>query len=207
MARRSSEEYFRILSSADDASAPVSAKSTRLLESRPSTASKGKADTMAQALVSVLMGSRSDLDTMQPARDALDELGVTHEVRVLSAHRTPDALFEYVAQAAARGVEVFIAGAGGAAHLPGVIAAKTTLPVLGVPIPSGHLLGLDALLAIVQMPKGIPVATFAVGKAGAGNAALFAVAILAGKRPELAKKLTAWREAQADKLLADSIVE
>jgi len=162
---------------------------------------------MSSPLVSILMGSKSDLEVMQPARDALNDLGVTHEVRVLSAHRTPDALIQYVADAASRGVEVFIAGAGGAAHLPGVVAAKTTLPVLGVPIPSGHLLGLDALLAIVQMPKGIPVATFAVGKAGAGNAGLFAVAILAGKRPELAQKLVAWRKAQADKLLKESVVD
>jgi 5-(carboxyamino)imidazole ribonucleotide mutase len=152
------------------------------------------------------MGSKSDLDVMQPARDALNDLGVEHEVRVLSAHRTPDALATYLAEAPGRGVEVFIAGAGGAAHLPGVVASKTTLPVLGVPIPSGHLLGLDALLAIVQMPKGIPVATFAVGKAGAGNAGLFAVAILAAKRPDLAKKLLAWREAQAAKLLAESVI-
>jgi 5-(carboxyamino)imidazole ribonucleotide mutase len=157
-------------------------------------------------LVSIVMGSKSDLEVMQAARDALADLKVAHEVRVLSAHRTPDALFAYIADASARGVEVFIAGAGGAAHLPGVVAAKTTLPVLGVPIPSGHLLGLDALLAIVQMPKGVPVATFAVGKAGAGNAGLFAVAILAGKRPELAASLAAWRKAQADKLLADSVV-
>src|ERR1700729_1666870 len=156
---------------------------------------------MSQPLVSILMGSKSDLDVMQPARDALTELGIAHEVRVLSAHRTPDALFDYVKDAAARGVEVFIAGAGGAAHLPGVVAAKTTLPVLGVPIASGHLGGFDALLAIVQMPKGIPVATFAVGKAGAGNAGLFAVAILAGKRPELSKNIVAWREEQAAKIL------
>ena len=162
---------------------------------------------MTAPLVAILMGSKSDLDVMQGARDALTELGVAHEVRVLSAHRTPDALFEYVASAPTRGVEVFIAGAGGAAHLPGVIAAKTTLPVLGVPIASGHLLGLDALLAIVQMPKGVPVATFAVGKAGAGNAGLFAAAILAAKRPELAAKLAAWRKAQADKLLKESVVE
>ncbi len=161
---------------------------------------------MTAPLVSILMGSKSDLDVMQGARDALSELGIPHEVRVLSAHRTPDALFAYVADAAARGVEVFIAGAGGAAHLPGVVAAKTTLPVLGVPIPSGHLLGLDALLAIVQMPKGIPVATFAVGKAGAGNAGLFAVAILAGKRPDLAARLAAWRKTQAEKLLAESVI-
>jgi 5-(carboxyamino)imidazole ribonucleotide mutase len=162
---------------------------------------------MTEALVSILMGSKSDLEFMQPAREALDELQVGHEVRVLSAHRTPDALFEYVTGAPARGIEVFIAGAGGAAHLPGVVAAKTLLPVLGVPIPSGHLLGLDALLAIVQMPKGIPVATFAVGKAGAGNAALFAVAILAAKRPPLAQALDHWRKAQADKLLRESVVK
>ncbi len=162
---------------------------------------------VAAPLVSILMGSKTDLDVMQSARDTLNDLGVSHEVRVLSAHRTPDALFEYLGGAATRGVEVFIAGAGGAAHLPGVVASKTTLPVLGVPIPSGHLMGLDALLAIVQMPKGIPVATFAVGKAGAGNAALFAVAILAGKRPELGQKLTAWRKAQADRLVAESVVE
>lgn len=161
---------------------------------------------MSSPLVSIVMGSKSDLEIMQAARDALVELKVAHEVRVLSAHRTPDALFAYIADASARGVEVFIAGAGGAAHLPGVVAAKTTLPVLGVPIPSGHLLGLDALLAIVQMPKGVPVATFAVGKAGAGNAGLFAVAILAAKRPELAASLGAWRKAQADKLLADSVI-
>jgi 5-(carboxyamino)imidazole ribonucleotide mutase len=161
---------------------------------------------MTQPLVSILMGSKSDLEVMQPARDALAELGIEHEVRVLSAHRTPDALFAYLADAEKRGVEVFIAGAGGAAHLPGVCAAKTTRPVLGVPIPSGHLLGLDALLAIVQMPKGIPVATFAVGKAGAGNAGLFAAAVLAGKRPELAGKLDAWRKSQAEKLLKESVI-
>jgi 5-(carboxyamino)imidazole ribonucleotide mutase len=161
---------------------------------------------MSQPLVSILMGSKSDLEMLQPARDALTDMGVAHEVRVLSAHRTPDALFAYVADAEKRGVEVFIAAAGGAAHLPGVVAAKTTRPVLGVPIPSGHLAGFDALLAIVQMPKGIPVATFAVGKAGAGNAALFAVAILAGKRPELGTKLVDWRKAQADKLLKESVI-
>ena len=162
---------------------------------------------MSSVLVSILMGSKSDLEVMQPARDALNDLGVPHEVRVLSAHRTPDALFAYVADAEARGVEVFIAGAGGAAHLPGVVAAKTTLPVLGVPIPSGHLLGLDSLLAIVQMPKGIPVATFAVGKAGAGNAGLFAVTLVAAKRPELRQKLIAWRKGQAEKLLKESVIE
>jgi 5-(carboxyamino)imidazole ribonucleotide mutase len=162
---------------------------------------------MTQPLVSILMGSRSDLDVMQASRDALREFGIAHEVRVLSAHRTPDALFQYVADAPARGVEVFIAGAGGAAHLPGVVAAKTTLPVLGVPIPSGHLLGFDALLAIVQMPRGIPVATFAIGKAGASNAALFAASVLALGRPELAEQLRAWRVRQAEAVLATATVE
>jgi 5-(carboxyamino)imidazole ribonucleotide mutase len=154
-------------------------------------------------LVALLMGSKNDLETLTPAREVLREFGIAHEARVLSAHRTPDALFAYVADAEARGVEVFIAGAGGAAHLPGVIAAKTTMPVLGVPIPSTPLLGLDALLAIVQMPKGVPVATFAVGKPGAANAALFAVAILGAKRPELAASLKKWRASQAKKLLEE----
>jgi len=162
---------------------------------------------MTQPLVSILMGSKSDLEIMQAARDSLSSLGIAHEVRVLSAHRTPDALFAYVADAEARGVEVFIAGAGGAAHLPGVVAAKTLKPVLGVPIPSGHLLGLDALLAIVQMPKGVPVATFAVGKAGAGNAGLFAAAILAGKRPDLAQRVADGRKKQAEALLKESVIE
>ncbi len=162
---------------------------------------------MTTPLVSILMGSKSDLDVMQAARDALAEFEVPSETRVLSAHRTPAALTEYLAAAPARGIEAFIAGAGGAAHLPGVVAANTTLPVLGVPIPSGHLLGLDALLAIVQMPKGVPVATFAVGKAGAANAALFAVAILAARRPELGQRLVAWRKSQADRLLKESNVD
>jgi 5-(carboxyamino)imidazole ribonucleotide mutase len=157
-------------------------------------------------LVSILMGSKSDLETLAPAREILGELGIPHEARVLSAHRTPDALFAYIAEAEKRGVLVFIAAAGGAAHLPGVIAAKTMLPVLGVPIPSSTLGGLDALLSIVQMPKGIPVATFAIGKAGAGNAALFAAAVLAPKRPEIGAKLSAWRAAQAKKILDDQIV-
>ena len=162
---------------------------------------------MSGALVSILMGSKSDLEIMGGAREVLTELEVPHEVRVLSAHRTPDALFDYVSKAAAAKVEVFIAGAGGAAHLPGVVAAKTHLPVLGVPIPSGHLLGLDALLAIVQMPKGTPVATFAVGKSGAANAALFAAIILGGKRPEIAQRLAAWRKTQAEKLLMESVIQ
>jgi 5-(carboxyamino)imidazole ribonucleotide mutase len=162
---------------------------------------------MAAPLVSILMGSKNDLEVLTEARAVLDGFGVPHETRVLSAHRSPDALFAYVADAEKRGVEVFIAGAGGAAHLPGVVAAKTTRPVLGVPIASTALLGLDALLAIVQMPKGVPVATFAVGKAGAGNAAIFAAMILGQKRPEIAGKVAAQREANARALEAAQVVE
>jgi 5-(carboxyamino)imidazole ribonucleotide mutase len=158
-------------------------------------------------LVSILMGSKNDLDVLNEARTVLDSFGVPHETRVLSAHRSPDALFAYVADAEKRGVEVFLAGAGGAAHLPGVIAAKTTRPVLGVPIASTALLGLDALLAIVQMPKGVPVATFAVGKAGAANAAIFATMILGQKRPELAAKVAAQREETAKALEAGQVVD
>jgi 5-(carboxyamino)imidazole ribonucleotide mutase len=153
------------------------------------------------------MGSKTDLDVLAGAREVLDSFGVAHEARVLSAHRTPDALFAYVEDAERRGVEVFIAGAGGAAHLPGVVAAKTLRPVLGVPIPSTVLFGLDALLSIVQMPKGIPVATFAVGKAGAGNAAIFAVMILGQKRPDLVAKLAAHRQEQARQLVAAQVVD
>jgi 5-(carboxyamino)imidazole ribonucleotide mutase len=162
---------------------------------------------MASALVSILMGSRTDLEILTSAREVLDSFGVAHETRVLSAHRTPDALFAYVEDATKRGVEVFIAGAGGAAHLPGVVAAKTLCPVLGVPIPSTALLGIDSLLSIVQMPKGIPVATFAVGKAGAGNAGIFAVMILGQKRPELLAKLATQRREQAKALEAAQVVE
>src|SRR3984957_5931530 len=158
--------------------------------------------TKPSPLVSILMGSKNDLEVLQEARVVLDSFGVPHETRVLSAHRSPDALFAYVADAEKRGVEVFIAGAGGAAHLPGVGAAKTLRPVLGVPIASTALLGLDALLAIVQMPKGVPVATFAVGKAGAANAAIFATMILGQKRPELAAKVAAQREETAKALEA-----
>lgn len=151
----------------------------------------------------IVIGSKTDLETIAPAREIFDEFGVGHEVKVLSAHRTPDALADYIRSAEAKGVEVFLAAAGGAAHLPGVIASKTTLPVLGIPVASTTLLGLDSLLAIVQMPKGIPVATFAIGKPGAGNAALFAVAIMGAAHPELRAKLAQWRKAQAEKLLAD----
>src|SRR5580658_10236452 len=162
---------------------------------------------MASALVSILMGSKTDLDILAGAREVLDSFGVPHETRVLSAHRTPDALFAYVQDAERRGVEVFIAGAGGAAHLPGIVAAKTLRPVLGVPIASTALLGMDSLLSIVQMPRGIPVATFAVGKAGAGNAAIFAVMILGQKRPELVAKIAAQRQEQAKALEAAQVVD
>src|SRR5579884_1528690 len=149
-----------------------------------------------QPLVGVIMGSRSDWETMRHAADTLAELGVPHEVRVVSAHRTPDLLFEYAGAAQARGLEVLIAGAGGAAHLPGMAAAKTLLPVLGVPVESKALHGVDSLLSIVQMPAGIPVGTLAIGKAGAINAALLAAAILAGKHPSIGEALRRYREAQ-----------
>lgn len=153
-------------------------------------------------LVGIIMGSASDLDTMTPARELLAELGVPHEVRVVSAHRTPDWMFEYAETAESRGIEVIIAAAGGAAHLPGMVAAKTTLPVLGVPVAATLLNGVDALLSIVQMPKGVPVGTLAVGKPGAANAALLAASIVATARPELRAKLKAWRAARRDEVLA-----
>ena len=148
------------------------------------------------------MGSANDWPVMRRAAEALAEFGVAYEARVISAHRTPDLFFEYAAGLEARGVRVMIGGAGGAAHLPGVLAAKTTLPVLGVPINATPLCGMDALLSIAQMPRGIPVATFAVGEPGAANAALFAVAILAGTDAGLAEKLKAFRRKQADKIAA-----
>lgn len=154
-----------------------------------------------QPLVAVIMGSKSDWETMEHATKTLTELGVGFEVRVLSAHRTPDALFEYVAAAERRGVEIFVAAAGGAAHLAGVIAAKTLLPVLGVPMESKSLKGLDSLLSMVQMPGGIPVGTFAIGKPGAINAALFAAAILAAKLPAIRTALQRYREAQTRAIL------
>ncbi|AOV18082.1 5-(carboxyamino)imidazole ribonucleotide mutase [Acidihalobacter aeolianus] len=150
-------------------------------------------------IIGVVMGSDSDWPVMTRAADCLERFGVPHETRVVSAHRTPDLMFEYAAAAKARGLAAIIAGAGGAAHLPGMLASKTTLPVLGVPIPSRHLKGLDSLLSIVQMPKGVPVATFAIGEAGAENAALFAVAMLARTDDGLAARLDEFREAQANK--------
>ena len=152
-------------------------------------------------LVGIIMGSASDWETMQSAADVLDKLSIPYEVRVVSAHRTPDLLFEYAAGSRARGLEVLIAGAGGAAHLPGMTAAKTILPVLGVPVQSKSLGGLDSLLSIVQMPAGVPVATFAIGNAGASNAALCAAAILANKHPAIASALDAFRERQTASVL------
>ena len=152
---------------------------------------------MTQPIVGIVMGSDSDWEVMQHAARRLGEFGVPHESRVVSAHRTPDLAFTYAAEAADRGLRCIIAGAGGAAHLAGVLAAKTTLPVLGVPMPSRHLQGLDSLLSIVQMPAGVPVATFAIGTAGAQNAGLYAVAILALSDPALAARLAEFRRAQA----------
>ena len=156
-------------------------------------------------LVGVLMGSKSDWEVMKNVSETLAKFGVASESRVLSAHRTPRETTEYVSSAASRGLEVIVAGAGGAAHLAGVAAAHTTLPVLGIPMESASLKGLDSLLSTVQMPGGIPVATFAIGKPGAVNAALFAVSVLAGKRPELAKKLADFRAEQASKILAEKL--
>jgi 5-(carboxyamino)imidazole ribonucleotide mutase len=155
-------------------------------------------------LIGVIMGSDSDWSTMKHAADTLESLGIAHEVRVVSAHRTPDLLYEYAESAANRGLEVLIAGAGGAAHLPGMTAAKTALPVLGVPIKSSTLNGIDSLLSIVQMPAGIPVGTLAIGKAGAVNAALLAAAIVARGRPDVATALEAFRAAQTERVLGQA---
>ncbi|HET6797368.1 MAG TPA: 5-(carboxyamino)imidazole ribonucleotide mutase [Gemmatimonadales bacterium] len=156
---------------------------------------------MPEPLVGIVMGSDSDWEVMQHAARRLQEFEVRYESRVVSAHRTPDLLYRYAEDASTRGIRCIIAGAGGAAHLPGMLAAKTTLPVLGVPIPTKHLQGLDSLLSIVQMPAGIPVATFAIGSAGAGNAGLYAVAILALNQPELAQRLEDFRRAQERRAL------
>jgi 5-(carboxyamino)imidazole ribonucleotide mutase len=159
----------------------------------------------ARPRVAVIMGSKSDWDTMQHASETLERLAIPHECRVVSAHRTPARMAEFAAEAQGRGLEVVIAGAGGAAHLPGMVAAQTLLPVLGVPVQSHSLQGLDSLLSIVQMPGGVPVATFAIGKAGAVNAALFAAAILAGRDPAVKEALRVFREEQTSAVLADSV--
>ncbi len=155
------------------------------------------------ALVGVVMGSRSDWETLQHTDRTLTDLGVAHECRVVSAHRTPALLFQYADEAADRGLRVIIAGAGGAAHLPGMLAARTSLPILGVPVTSRTLAGVDSLLSIVQMPAGVPVGTLAIGKAGAINAALLAAAILAPSEPAIAERLAAFRRAQTERVLAD----
>jgi len=152
--------------------------------------------------VGVVMGSQSDWDVMQHAAQVLKDFGVPFETKVVSAHRTPDAMFEYAEQARGRGLACIIAGAGGSAHLPGMIAAKTTLPVLGVPVPTRHLAGQDSLYSIVQMPKGIPVATFAIGEAGAANAGLFAVSLLAGSDADLTRKLAEYRDKLREQVVA-----
>ncbi|MBV9303241.1 MAG: 5-(carboxyamino)imidazole ribonucleotide mutase [Acidobacteriaceae bacterium] len=155
--------------------------------------------------IGVIMGSKSDWETMQHSSNMLDTLGITHECRIVSAHRTPDWMAEYAKTAAGRGIEVIIAAAGGAAHLPGMVAAHTTLPVLGVPIKSNTLNGIDSLLSIVQMPAGVPVGTLAIGNAGAKNAALLAAAILGNKYPEIRSRLDVWRREQRDSVLGDRL--
>ncbi|HLA89289.1 MAG TPA: 5-(carboxyamino)imidazole ribonucleotide mutase [Gemmatimonadaceae bacterium] len=160
---------------------------------------------MTAPLVGILMGSKSDYEQLVPAVEMLTHLGIPYEARVLSAHRTPDETAEYAASAEQRGLQCIIAAAGGAAHLAGVVAAKTLLPVLGVPIPSTALNGLDSLLSVVQMPGGVPVATFSIGKPGATNAAIFAAEMLGAQRPEIREKLRAWRESRAKDVLAQTL--
>jgi 5-(carboxyamino)imidazole ribonucleotide mutase len=162
---------------------------------------------MSKSLVAIIMGSDSDWPTMKLAAQMLADFGVPYEAKVVSAHRTPDLMFDFAENAAKNGYQVIIAGAGGAAHLPGMVAAKTTLPVLGVPVSSKHLQGQDSLLSIVQMPKGIPVATFAIGEAGAANAGLFAVSILANHDAALARKLADFRKKQSEKVHAMTLSE
>jgi len=162
---------------------------------------------MKKSSVGIIMGSNNDWSIMQQAAVQLRNFGVPYETHVISAHRTPDIAFEYAQTAIERGLRCIIAGAGGAAHLAGVLAAKTTLPILGVPVPSKHLQGLDSLLSIVQMPKGIPVATFAIGEAGAANAGLFAVALLALSDPSITARLEAFRKVQAEKIKAMTLPE
>jgi len=160
---------------------------------------------MSKPLISIIMGSSNDWEVMREAAQQLKDFGVAYDARVISAHRSPDLLFDYIKEISTQGVQCFIAGAGGAAHLAGVIAGKTTLPVLGVPIQSKYLQGMDSLLSTVQMPKGIPVATFAIGEAGAANAALFAIAMLALNDPQLAERLKIYRQQQAEKIAATTL--
>jgi 5-(carboxyamino)imidazole ribonucleotide mutase len=162
---------------------------------------------MSTPLIGVVMGSQSDYEVMKCAVKMLRDFAIPHEARVVSAHRTPDLLFEYAEQAQRRGLRAIIAGAGGAAHLPGMLAAKTIVPILGVPIAATALQGFDALLSIVQMPKGVPVGTFAIGASGAANAALFAIGILATTDPALAGRLTAWRTSRRDEVLSQTLLE
>jgi 5-(carboxyamino)imidazole ribonucleotide mutase len=169
-------------------------------KTQPAAAKKGE-----KPCVAIIMGSKSDYPTLEPAVELLREFGVAHETRVVSAHRTPDWMFAFAEDAEARGIEVIIAAAGGAAHLPGMIAAKTVLPVLGVPIPATILKGVDSLLSIVQMPKGVPVGTLAIGQPGAANAALLAMSIVSATRPALRAKLKAWRNARRDEVLAQEL--
>jgi 5-(carboxyamino)imidazole ribonucleotide mutase len=167
------------------------------MTSRPKSKPVGR----GSPLVGVIMGSKSDLKYMGAAAEMLEELGVPHEVKIVSAHRTPDWMFEYASTAEARGLEVIIAAAGGSAHLPGMVAAKTVLPVLGVPIPATALVGVDALLSIVQMPKGIPVGTLAIGEPGAANAALLAASIVSTNRKEIRERLRAWRAGRTQEVM------
>ena len=166
---------------------------------------RAKAKPGGRPCIAIIMGSKSDYETMQPAVEMLNEFGVAHETRVVSAHRTPDWMFEFAEAAEARGIEVIIAAAGGAAHLPGMVAAKTVLPVLGVPIPATLLKGVDSLLSIVQMPKGVPVGTLAIGKPGAANAALLAMSIVSATRPQLRARLKAWRAARSKEVLKQEL--
>jgi 5-(carboxyamino)imidazole ribonucleotide mutase len=174
-------------------------------EKNLSGAEAPKARTPGRPVLGIVMGSKSDYAVLEPAIEILKELGIPYEARVVSAHRTPDWLFEYAEQAESRGLRAIIAGAGGAAHLPGMLAAKTLVPVLGVPVPATMLNGIDSLLSIVQMPKGVPVGTLAIGKAGAANAALLAAQMLATTDEALRAKLRAWREARRDEVLGQEL--
>ena len=165
----------------------------------------GQRTERAPPLVAIIMGSKSDWESLAPAAEILGELGVAYEARIVSAHRTPDWMFAFAESAESRGLQVIIAGAGGAAHLPGMVASKTVLPVIGVPVPATALNGFDALLSIVQMPRGTPVATMAIGKPGAANAALYAAKILAARDPQLRERLRSWKKEHADEVLKQEL--